>query len=102
MSTTQNNPFEPLEFWMELKDRELLLELMETQKVSARELAKFAGWKSHSYMNRLLKPVSMGGVDTLKTDPAIRIAYRLGTPVHRLFRTRSSAESAQNVRGMSA
>lgn len=84
---------------MELKDRELLKELMETQGVSARELAKFAGWKSHSYMNRLLKPVSQGGVDTLKTDPAIRIAYRLGTPVHRLFVTRTSAESAQSVRG---
>lgn len=83
---------------MELKDRELLIELMQEQGVSARELARFAGYSSHSYMNRLLKPVSKGGVDTLKTDPAIRIAYRLGTPVHRLFRTRASGESARNDR----
>ena len=76
---------------MELKDRDLLTELMEEQKVSARELARFAGWKSHTYLQRLIR----GEVDTLKTDPAIRIAYRLGTPVHRLFRTRSSSERAQ-------
>lgn len=87
---------------MELKDRELLIELINEQieqgKLrSKRELAEFAGWKSHTYLQRLLKPVSQGGVDTLKTDPAIRIAYRLGTPVHRLFSTKSSANRAQDV-----
>lgn len=82
---------------MELKDRELLRELIEEQNITRRELATFAGWKSHAYLNRLLKPVEDGGVDTLKTDPAIRIAYRLGTPVHRLFRTRASSDSAQNM-----
>lgn len=77
---------------MELKDLELLRELMEEQKVSARELSRFAGWKSHTYLQRILR----GDVNTMKTDPAIRIAYRLGTPVHRLFRTRVSGESAQS------
>lgn len=79
---------------MELKDRELLIELMEEQSVSGRELSRFAGWKSHTYLQRLLKE---DGPKTLEVDPAIRIAYRLGTPVHRLFRTRSSTESAQTV-----
>ena len=92
MSVTTIHPHD-LEFWMELKDRDLLIELMEEQKVSARELSKFAGWKSHTYLQRLLR----GQVNSLKTDPAIRIAYRLGTPVHRLFVTRSSSESAQTV-----
>ena len=83
---------------MELIDRELLNELMEEQGVSSRELATFAGWASHSYVNRLRKPVADGGVSTLKSTPAIRIAYRLGVPVHRLFRTRVSGDDARDVR----
>lgn len=84
---------------MELRDRELLRELIEEQVEqgklrSKRELAKFAGWKSHTYLQRLLKD---DGPSTLETDPAIRIAYRLGVPVHRLFATRASIESAQTV-----
>lgn len=79
---------------MELKDRELLTELIEEQKISRRELARFAGWKSHTYLQRLLR----GEAKTLETDPAIRIAYRLGVPVHRLFVTRASGESAQSGR----
>lgn len=92
--TTQQNPFQLPEMWMELKDLELLKELMEEQGVSGRELSRFAGWKSHTYLQRILR----GQETTLKTDPAIRIAYRLGTPVHRLFRTRVSGESAQSDR----
>lgn len=79
---------------MELKDRELLIEQMEEHNVSARELARFAGWRSHTYLQRLIR----GEVNTLKTDPAIRIAYRLGVPVHRLFKTRLSDERAHYVR----
>lgn len=88
-----------LEFWMELKDRELLRELIEEQKQqgklrSKRELALFAGWKSHTYLQRLLDD---DGPTTLKVDPAIRIAYRLGVPVHRLFVTQASDDRAQNI-----
>lgn len=93
MTITQLAPMEALEFWMELKDRDLLLGLMDEQKVSARELARFAGWKSHTYLQRILR----GEVKTLKTDPAIRIAYRLGSPVSSLFRSHASSESAQSV-----
>lgn len=79
---------------MELKDREFLLELMEEHKVSGRQLARLAGWKSHTYLQRLLR----GEVDSLDTKPALLIAYHLKTPVHRLFRTKVSTVSAQNVR----
>lgn len=82
------------EIWMELKDRELLVELMEIQRVSARELAKVAGWKSHSYMNRLIS----GAAKTLKSEPALRIAYHLQVPAHRLFVTRVSGDAAQTDR----
>ena len=89
---------------MELKDRELLRELVEEQIEqgtlrSKRELATFAGWKSHTYLQRLLKD---GGPKTLDLDPAIRIAFRLGVPVNRLFVTRVSGESAQTGRKKSA
>lgn len=83
---------------MELRDRGLLSELIEehiAQKKlrSKRELSTFAGWKSHTYLHRLLS----GEAKTLETDPAIRIAYRLGVPVHRLFVTRASVDRAQDV-----
>lgn len=99
MSITPIRPTATVEFWMELKDRELLLELIEEQKISKRELARFAGWKSHTYLQRLLRD---GGPKTLEVDPAIRIAYRLGVPVHRLFVTRSSADRAQSMQRKSA
>ncbi len=94
MTISQINPPSTLEFWMELKDREFLMELMQEQGVSGRELSKFAGWKSHTYLQRLLRD---GGPKTLETDPAIRIAFRLGVPVHRLFLTRASVDRAQIV-----
>lgn len=83
---------------MELKDRQLLIDLMETQEISARELARFAGWKSHTYLQRLIR----GEVHNLKVDPAIRIAYRLQVPVQRLFRTRVSGNAGRTVTERSA
>lgn len=72
------------DLYMELKDRELLIDLMEERGISQRQLARVAGWKSHTYMQRLIK----GTEKTLNTDPALRIAYFFGVPVHRLFFTR--------------
>lgn len=72
------------DLYMELKDRELLIELMEERGISQRKLAKKAGWASHTYLQRLLR----GEVKTLNTDPALRIAHYLAVPVHRLFFTR--------------
>lgn len=78
---------------MELRDHTLLVELMETKKISARTLARDAGWKSHTYLQRLLR----GEVKTLKAEPAARIAYRLEVPFNLLFVTRASEESGHNV-----
>lgn len=66
---------------MILQDHKRLAKLMVIQGVSQRELAKAAGWTSHSYMARLLR----GEVKTLKTDPAARIAKYLGVGVDDLF-----------------
>lgn len=70
--------------WMELIDREKLARRMRQMGVSQRELARAAGWKSHSYMRRLLN----GEVRTLTTDPALRIAHYLHLDVDDVFVTR--------------
>lgn len=79
---------------MLLRDRKQLAKLMVIQGVSARQLAKAAGWKSHTYLQRLLR----GEVKTLATDPALRIAHRLGVGVDDLFLVRVSGESVIPVR----
>lgn len=70
--------------WMELIDRDKLARRMKQMGVSQRELARAAGWKSHSYMRRLLN----GEVRTLTTDPALRIAHYLHLDVDDVFATR--------------
>lgn len=78
---------------MILKDRKQLAKLMAIQGVSARRLSREIGWASHSYMNRLLS----GTENTLKTDPALRIAHYLGVGVDDLFLTAVSTETARSV-----
>lgn len=77
---------------MILKDRKQLASVMIVQGVSHRELADAIGWKSHSYIGRLLR----GEVKTLKTDAALRIAHHLGLPVDLLFLTRVSEKSGND------
>lgn len=79
---------------MELKDRTLLASLMEAQGKSARHVARVAGYKSHTYVQRILR----GQAKNLEPVPAARIAHDLGVPFDLLFRTRVSAESAQSVK----
>jgi transcriptional regulator with XRE-family HTH domain len=64
---------------------------MIVQDVSQRELARAAGYKSHSYLGRLLR----GEVKTLEPDAALRIAHHLGLPVDDLFLTRVSDPSGR-------
>lgn len=77
--------------WMELIDRDKLVRRMKQEGVSQRELARAAGWKSHSYMRRLIN----GEVRTLTTDPALRIAYYLHLDVDDIFATRVSTPSGR-------
>lgn len=72
--------------------RKKLLSVMEIQDVSRRQLARAAGWASHSYMNRLLN----GQVSTLEPEPAVRIAHFLGVPVNDLFLPRSTSETSHS------
>lgn len=76
--------------WMELVDRDKLSRRMKQMGVSQRELARAAGWKSHSYMRRLIT----GDANTLNTDPALRIAHYLHLDVDDVFVTRVDSERA--------
>lgn len=78
---------------MVLTDRKKLAKLMLIQGVTQRELALAAGWGSHTYLGRLLR----GDVNTLKTDPAVRIAHYLGVGTDDLFMSRSSSDSARGA-----
>lgn len=85
-------PFPLGELYMKLRDRKRLQRLMIVQGVSARALAREAGWKSHSYMNRLLN----GEVETLAPEPALRIAHHLGVGVEDLFLTKVERSAHQS------
>ena len=79
------------ELYMKLIDRKRLAKLMLIQGVSQRDVAQAAGWKSHSYLGRLIR----GTVDTLEPEPALRIARFLGVSVDDLFLPRLSTDSTQ-------
>lgn len=78
---------------MELIDRNKLARRMKQMGVSQRELSRAAGWKSHSYMRRLLT----GEASTLNTDPALRIAHYLHLDVDDVFVTRVDSPGARPV-----
>lgn len=81
------------ELWMELKDRSLLASLMDEQHKSARHMARVAGYRSHTYVQRLLR----GEAKNLDAVPAARIAHELGVPFGLLFRTRVSGDSERSA-----
>lgn len=76
---------------MIVRDPKKLARLMVIQEVSQRELAAAAGWSSHSYLGRILR----GDAKTLETEPALRIAHRLGVAVDDLFLTKVATNSVQ-------
>ena len=66
---------------MRLRNLKTLRTLMVVSDVSQRRLAMAAGYKSHSYMGRILR----GEVDTLAPEAALRIARFLQVGVDFLF-----------------
>lgn len=75
---------------MELIDRKRLAKLMAIQGVSNRELARAAGWKAHSYMNRMVAGDPQA--KTVKPESAARIAQYLGVGIDDLFIARVSSD----------
>lgn len=79
---------------MQLKNRKRLATLMAIQDVSQRAMAEAAGWKTHSYVGRLLR----GEVCTLEAEPALRIAAFLGVGIDDLFLAALSDDAGQIAR----
>ncbi len=89
---------QPMELYMVVKDAELIRRLMASHRpspISARQMARELGWKSHSYLNRILA----GDARTVTPDAACKIAYLLGVPVDLIFDPRVSANAARNEKG---
>lgn len=92
-----NGPHQPQplgELWMYLRDPRKLASVMIVQEVSQRELATAAGWKSHSYLGKLLR----GEANGVTPDSALRIAHYLGLPVNDLFLTKVSDKNGRQLR----
>ena len=79
------------EVYMLLKDRKRLARLIEIQEVSKRSVAFAAGWKSHTYLLRLLS----GEARTVEPEPAVRIATFLGVDVQDLFVPKVTSDAGQ-------
>lgn len=71
----------PFEVYMKLTNRKKLATLIAIQEVSKREVARAAGWKSHTYLLRLLS----GEATTCEPEHAVRIAKFLGCDINDLF-----------------
>lgn len=76
------------EIYMQVLDPKKIRKLMLIQEVTQRQLAEAAGWKSHSYVARLLT----GEISTVTPDRAARIARFFGVGVDDLFVPRLSTD----------
>lgn len=94
MTASKKHNEELGELYMKVQDHTRFASVVICQKISQRELARAAGWASHSYLGRLLR----GEEDTLSDEAALRIAHRLGLPVNMLFDTVVSEKSGHSVR----
>lgn len=74
--------------------RKRLATILVVQDVSQRRLALAAGWRSHSYLGRLLR----GEENTLSPEAAARIAAFLGVGMDTFFVPRVSGAAGQHVR----
>ncbi|MFD6094548.1 helix-turn-helix domain-containing protein [Oerskovia sp. NPDC060338] len=96
MALATATPIRPTEVWMILKDLKQLKKLMVIQgDISGRELARVAGYRSHTYMQRLLR----GEVRTLEAEPALRIAKHFGVGVDDLFLVGTSSNAGRAHQG---
>lgn len=74
---------------MLVKEPDLLRRLVASKNMTARQLSRRMGWRSHSYMNRILS----GQVRSVTPDAAVKIAYLLQVPVDLIFVPRVSGET---------
>ena len=78
--------------WMLVRSHTKLRGYLLVKDISHRQLADALGWKSHSYIGRLVR----GQIKTLDPDAALKIAKILEVPVDELFIIKVSSESGRN------
>jgi transcriptional regulator with XRE-family HTH domain len=77
------------DLWMLVRDNKKLARLLVIQEISHRQLATALGWRSHSYVGRLVR----GEIRSVDPEAALRIAHLLGVAVDDLFIIKVSSES---------
>lgn len=80
------------EVYMRLIDRKRLARLIAIKEVSKREVARAAGWKSHTYLLRLLS----GEATTCEVEHAVKIARFLEVGTDDLFIAKVSGSKDRN------
>lgn len=81
------------EVWMQVRDHRKLARLAVIQELTHRQIAEAIGWKSHSYVGRIMR----GKIHTIDPEAAVRWAHLLGVAVDDIFLTRSSRNPRRNV-----
>lgn len=71
-----------------------LRKLMLIQGVTQRALAEAIGWKSHSYLGRILR----GEIKMIDVDAAARMAHYFEISMDDLFLVRTSSDSRDSMK----
>lgn len=83
---------------MEIRDYRKLARLAVIQDATHREIAEAIGWKSHSYVGRILR----GQVKTMDPESAVRLCHFFGVALDDFFVTRSSKNPGRGNQGRAA
>lgn len=76
---------------MHVIDGELLGRMIKVKKYSQRQFADMMGWKSHTYLQRLVR----GKVRSVTPETAALMSHYLEVPMDVLFVTKVSANTVQ-------
>lgn len=83
---------------MQVRDHRKLARLALIQDASHRQIADAVGWKSHSYVGRILR----GEVRTVDPEAAVRMCHFFGVAVDDFFVSRSSRNPGRSGQGAAA
>lgn len=81
---------------MLVRDHRKLARLALIQDASHRQIAEAVGWKSHSYVGRILR----GEIRTVDPDAAVRMCHFFGVAVDDFFVSRSAKNPGRNVKAV--
>lgn len=83
-----------IEVYMLVKDRRRIARLIEIKGVSKSAVARAAGWRSHSYLHRLLT----GEANSCRPEPALAIASFLEVNLEDIFLPKVSSNKQHSVK----